>query len=91
MTQTVEAETAGADELSALARELLDFERGWWRMGQDKGISLQQRFSMSVADYHRALNSVIDQAGAVTYDRLLVRRLRRQRDRRREERGARLK
>jgi hypothetical protein len=66
-----------ADEqpgLSENEKRLLDFERSWWS-------------SMSAADYHRAVNDLIDKPEALAYDGVLVRRLRRQRDSRRTQRS----
>ena len=78
-----------APQLTDQEREILTFERHWWRFGAAKDTAVKHRFGLSVTDYYRALNAVIDHAGAIAHDPLLVRRLRRQRRARREQRSAR--
>jgi hypothetical protein len=76
-------------ELTDREREILTFERHWWRFGAAKDAAVRHRFGLGVADYYQVLNAVIDHAGALAHDPLLVRRLRRQRIARREQRSAR--
>jgi hypothetical protein len=50
---------------------------------------VRELFSESSARYHQRLNALLDRPEALEHDPLLVRRLRRIRDRRREQRSAR--
>lgn len=75
--------------LSDLDRDLLDFEREWWRFAGAKEPAIRDRFAMSSGDYYRALSRLMDRDAAMEHDSLLVRRLRRQRLVRQRERSAR--
>lgn len=75
-----------ATQLSDRDRAILDFEREWWRLPGPKEAEVLARFAMSSSSYYRALTRLVDLPAAVHYDPLTVRRLRRQRDRRRRER-----
>ena len=60
-------------------REILAFEREWWKYAGTKDTAVRTAFDMGVADYYQTLNTLIDHPGAHAFDALLVRRLRRQR------------
>jgi hypothetical protein len=77
------------EPLSERDRELLDFEREWWRFAGAKDAAIRDRFACSAAEYYQALNRLLDREAAVAHDSLLVRRLRRQRLMRQRERSAR--
>lgn len=68
---------------------LLDFERAWWKYAGSKDEGIRQQFGMSTTRYYQALNALLDEPAALAYDALLVKRLRRERDRRQRERSAR--
>jgi hypothetical protein len=68
------------------SRAILDFERSWWQMPGPKARGIRARFAMSAARYYQLLSRLIDSPEALAHDPLLVRRLRRQRARRRRER-----
>jgi hypothetical protein len=70
------------------ARELLDFERTWGRRSGRKERAIRERFGYSSTRYHQLLNGVIDLPGALAYDPMLVRGLRRLRETRRDTRLA---
>ena len=74
------------DERSA---EILDFEREWWQHAGPKERMIRDRFGISAARYHQLLNRIVDRPEALTYDPMLVRRLRRLREARRRKRYAR--
>ena len=74
------------DQLSAQEQEMLDFEREWWQVGGRKDEEIRVRFRQSPSSYYRALQGLIDRDDAHEYDPLLVKRLRRRRDRRRQVR-----
>ena len=70
-------------------RGILDFEREWWKVAGPKEALVRDRFGLSLARYYQRLNRIIDQAEALAYDPMLVRRLRRLREDRRRKRFAR--
>jgi hypothetical protein len=76
-------------ELDARAREILDFERGWWRFAGAKEQAIREQFDLSTTRYYQILNALLDDDQALAYDPMLVRRLRRQRATRQRERAAR--
>ena len=67
-------------------RDILDFERSWWTATSPKDVQIRERFELSTTRYHQILNEMLDTEEAMAYDPLVVRRLRRQRDRRRRAR-----
>ncbi len=77
---------AGAVPLSPMEASILDFERSWWADDQPKDAAIADRFALTVAEYYELLNTLIDSDEALEHDQMVVRRLRRMRDRRRRER-----
>lgn len=71
--------TPAAGRLSPRDREVLAFERQWWRFPGAKESAIRERFGLSATRYYQVLNSVIDRPDALAADPLLVRRLRRMR------------
>jgi hypothetical protein len=69
--------------LSERHQAMLAFEAAWFTLDQDRHDAIRARFGCSVEEYNLELNDVIDQAEAMDHDPLVVRRLRRFRDRRR--------
>jgi Protein of unknown function (DUF3263) len=67
-------------------RAILDFERGWWSEPGPKELAIRERFDLSSTRYYELLNEMLDMPDALGYDPLVVRRLRRLRDRRRRAR-----
>lgn len=78
--------TSGLDERS---RRILDFEREWWRHAGAKEQAVKEYFDLSPTRYYQLLNRVIDDEEALTYDPMLVKRLRRMRAARQRQRAAR--
>jgi hypothetical protein len=78
-----------ASHLDDRSRELLDFERTWWKLDGPKERAVRERFGLSAARYYQMLNKLIDEPQALAYDPMLVRRLRRLRAARRRARFAR--
>ena len=72
--------------LSERARAILDFERTWWTEPGPKDAAIKANFELSPTRYYKLLNDVLDSPDAMEYDPLVVRRLRRMRDRRRRAR-----
>lgn len=82
-----EQETAGG--LSQRDREILEFERHWWKYAGAKEQAVREKFDMSSTRYYQVLNALIDRPEALEADPLLVRRLRRLRASRQRQRSAR--
>jgi len=72
--------------LSDRDRAILDFERSWWTEPGPKELAIRERFDLSPTRYYQVLNELLDCGDALAYDPLVVRRLRRMRDRRRRAR-----
>jgi len=72
--------------LSERDRAILDFERIWWNEPGPKELAIRSRFDLSPARYYQVLGELLESPEAVSYDPLVVRRLRRLRDRRRRAR-----
>jgi len=62
---------------------ILEFEATWFTLDEDRHDAIRARFAVAVDEYNLELNRVIDHPAALFADPLVVRRLRRQRDRRR--------
>lgn len=75
--------------LSEEDRDILEFERDWWRHATAKEQACRERFGLSPGDYYQRLSRLIDTAEALDHDPLLVRRLRRLRSARRHDRATR--
>ncbi len=67
-------------------RAILDFERSWWTEAGPKDTAIRERFELSGTRYYQLLTELLDDPAALDYDPLLVRRLRRVRERRRRAR-----
>lgn len=83
--------TAGAPagELSERDREILSFERHWYRYAGAKEQAIREAFDMSATRYYQVLNALIDRPEALVHDPMLVKRLRRLRSTRQKARTAR--
>ncbi len=75
--------------LSDRDREILEFERHWWKYAGAKETAVREKFDMSSTRYYQVLNALIDRPEALASDPLLVRRLRRLRSARQRQRSAR--
>jgi hypothetical protein len=78
-----------APELSDKEREILAFERQWWKYAGAKEQAIKDLFDMSATRYYQVLNSLIDRPEALVHDPMLVKRLRRLRSTRQRSRSAR--
>jgi hypothetical protein len=67
-------------------RAILDFERSWWTQPGPKDTAIRERFELSGTRYYQLLTELIDDPAALEHDPLLIRRLRRLRERRRRAR-----
>ncbi|AKT52493.1 DUF3263 domain-containing protein [Arsenicicoccus sp. oral taxon 190] len=75
--------------LSDREREILAFERQWWKYDGAKEQSVKELFDMSATRYYQVLNALIDTQAALEHDPMLVKRLRRMRAQRQRARSAR--
>lgn len=75
--------------LSEIDERLLDFEASWWSATDNKEAAILERFGLSSPRYYQQLNALIDRPEALAYAPMLVKRLRRQRQSRQEQRSAR--
>jgi Protein of unknown function (DUF3263) len=73
-------------ELTERQRAIIAFEGSWWTQDDARDTVIRARFACSSEDYYHELNQLLDQPSALTFDPLVVRRLRRQRERRRRAR-----
>ena len=77
------------DGLSRRDREILAFERQWWKYAGAKEQAIRELFDMSTTRYYQVLNALIDTPAALAADPMLVKRLRRLRASRQRQRSAR--
>jgi hypothetical protein len=85
----VDAQEAAASGLSDRDREILAFERQWWKYSGAKEQAVRELFDMSATRYYQVLNALIDSPAALAQDPMLVKRLRRMRSTRQRARTAR--
>ena len=78
-----------ASGLSERDREILAFERQWWRYAGAKEQAVRELFGMTATRYYQVLNALIDTPEALGADPMLVKRLRRLRASRQRARSAR--
>ena len=77
------------DGLGRRDREILAFERQWWKYAGAKEQAIRELFDMSATRYYQVLNALIDTPEALAADPMLVKRLRRLRASRQRQRSAR--
>ena len=65
---------------------MLEFERNFWTFDEPKDALIRSRFQCSADEYYTELNELLESPEAMDHDPLVVRRLQRQRLRRRRER-----
>ena len=87
--ETPSTADASAGGLSRRDREILTFERQWWKYAGAKEQAIRELFDMSATRYYQVLNALIDTPAALEADPLLVKRLRRLRASRQRQRSAR--
>src|SRR4051794_41313168 len=81
--------SAPGGDLSDREREILAFERQWWKYAGAKDQAVRELFDMSATRYYQVLNALIDRPDALAFDPMLVKRLRRMRATRQRARSAR--
>jgi hypothetical protein len=81
-------EPAADGELTAREREILAFERHWWKFAGAKEQAVRELFDLSGTRYYQVLNALIDRPEALAHDPMLVKRLRRMRQTRQRARSS---
>ena len=76
-------------QLDRRDREILAFERHWWKYAGAKEQAIRELFDMSATRYYQVLNALLDKPEAMAADPLLIKRLRRLRTSRQRTRAAR--
>lgn len=76
-------------QLSDRDRDILAFERQWWKYAGAKETAIRELFDLSATRYYQVLNTLIDRPEALMADPMLVKRLRRLRSTRQRTRSAR--
>ncbi|HEY4007341.1 MAG TPA: DUF3263 domain-containing protein [Pseudonocardia sp.] len=76
-------------ELARREREILAFERQWWKYAGAKEQAVRELFDMSATRYYQVLNALLEKPAAMAADPMLIKRLRRQRTGRQRVRVAR--
>jgi Protein of unknown function (DUF3263) len=89
VAETPAGEQVGTEGLTRRDREILMFERQWWKYAGAKEQAVRELFDMSATRYYQVLNALIDTPAALATDPLLVKRLRRLRASRQRQRSAR--
>ena len=76
-------------ELTDREREILAFERQWWKYAGAKEQAIKDLFDLSATRYYQVLNALLDRPEALVADPMLIKRLRRLRTTRQRSRSAR--
>jgi len=76
-------------ELTDRDRDIIGFERQWWKYAGAKEQAIRELFDMSATRYYQVLNALIDNPIALEADPMLIKRLRRLRATRQRARSAR--
>lgn len=82
-------ESTPSGELSERDREILAFERQWWKYAGAKEQAIHELFDMNATRYYQVLNALIDNPAALEADPMLIKRLHRLRATRQRARSAR--
>jgi hypothetical protein len=86
---TADVETTSSGALSDRDREIIAFERQWWKYAGAKEQAVRELFDMSATRYYQVLNALIDNPNALAADPMLIKRLHRLRASRQRARSAR--
>jgi hypothetical protein len=65
------------DGLTERDRQMLAFERQWWKHAGAKEQAIRDLFELSATRYYQLLNALLDNPAALAHDPVLVQRLRR--------------
>jgi hypothetical protein len=83
------AAVAVEEGLTAQERDILAFEKQWWRHAGAKEQAIRDRFEVSATRYYQLLNALLDNPAALEHEPVLVGRLRRLRGSRARARSTR--
>ena len=72
--------------LSERDRAILEFEGSWWTEPGPKDLAIRARLGISASRYRQILAALVDSEEAATVAPLVVKRLRRERNRKRRAR-----
>lgn len=75
-------------DLTQRQRTMLELEGSWWKYAGVKEEAVREQLGLSMTRYYVELNQLIDVPEALAHSPLVVKRLRRIRDRRRRARAA---
>jgi len=89
MDAATQIEPTPLGELSDRDREIIAFERQWWKYAGAKEQAIRELFDMSATRYYQVLNALIDNPAALEIDPMLIKRLLRLRSTRQRARSAR--
>jgi hypothetical protein len=74
--------------LSERDMRILAFERNWWRQPGAKEQAIADALGLSATRYYQLLDRLLDRPEALAFDPALIKRLRRQRTRRKRMRSS---
>ena len=86
--EAARSEQVAGTSLTERDRQILEFERQWWRYAGAKEQAIRELFDMSATRYYQILNTLIDSPDALAFDPMLVKRMRRMRATRQRARSA---
>jgi len=89
MDAATQIDTTPLGDLSDRDREILAFERQWWKYAGAKEQAIRELFDMNATRYYQVLNALIDNPAALAADPMLIKRLYRLRSTRQRARSAR--
>ena len=89
MDAATQIDTTPMGDLSDRDREILAFERQWWKYAGAKEQAIRELFDMNATRYYQVLNALIDNPAALAADPMLIKRLHRLRATRQRARSAR--
>ena len=75
--------------LTEREKQILAFERQWWKRPGAKDQAIRELFDMSASRYYQVLNALLDEPAALRADPMLIKRLRKTRATRQRARNAR--
>jgi hypothetical protein len=89
MDAVTQIENTPLSDLSDRDREIIAFERQWWKYAGAKEQAIRELFDMNATRYYQVLNALIDNPAALEADPMLIKRLNRLRATRQRARSAR--
>lgn len=78
-------------DLTEVERDMLDFERQWFKYRGSYDQAIRDRFDITPIRYHQQLTALLDRPEALAYAPTVVKRLLRQREARGRDRANRVR